>query len=251
MSDYLVTVDSPGLFSVLPSIANDGTLTFIPVADRNGIATVSVRVRDNGGTLNGGVDLSSTKSFIIIVGTAQTITLNASELGPHETAIRNGLLVVTAGGSTIRNVPAAELNKVTIVDNVGTKLFEVTLPATNLPGIVRFTGTGKRIELIAERSAIDLSDLTSDKLFGIEIIDLRAVGANSLAFRASEVSALNGLKTRRILMDRDDTLTALGSWRAQAGQLENGDWVQPFTNAGARIEVISVTPWQLTVWKCV
>ena len=244
MSDYLVTVDSPGLFSVLPSIANDGTLTFIPVADRNGIATVSVRVRDNGGTLNGGVDLSSTKSFIIIVGTAQTITLNASELGPHETAIRNGLLVVTAGGSTIRNVPAAELNKVTIVDNVGTKLFEVTLPATNLPGIVRFTGTGKRIELIAERSAIDLSDLTSDKLFGIEIIDLRAVGANSLAFRASEVSALNGLKTRRILMDRDDTLTALGSWRAQAGQLENGDWVQPFTNAGARIEVISVTPWQ-------
>lgn len=64
ISDYLVTVDSPGLFSVLPSIANDGTLTFTPVTDRNGIATVSVRVRDNGGTLNGGVDLSSAKTFI-------------------------------------------------------------------------------------------------------------------------------------------------------------------------------------------
>ncbi len=244
ISDYLVTVDSPGLFTVLPTIANDGTLTFTPATDRNGIATVSVRVRDNGGTLNGGVDLSSTKTFTIVVGSAQIITLNASELGPHEIAIRNGFLVVTAGGSTARSVPVADLTKVTTVDGVGTKLFEVTLPAINLPGMVRFTGTGKPIELIAERTAIDLSILTSDKLFGIELVDLRAVGPNSLAFRASDVSALNGPKTLRILMDREDTLSAPGNWRAQSGGMENGVWVQPFTNAGARIEVISATPWQ-------
>ena len=239
-----MTVDSLGLFAVFPSIANDGTLTFTPVTDRNGIATVSVRVRDNGGTLNGGVDLSSTKTFTITVGTAQTIILNASELGPHEIAIRNGLLVVTAGGATIRSVSAADLTKVTTVDGVGTKLFEVTFPATHLPGMVRFTGTGKPIELIAEQAAIDLRVLTSDKLFGMELIDLRAVGANSFAFLASDVSALNGPKTLRILMDRTDTLGAAGSWRAQTGRLENGVWVQPFTNAGAKIEVISDTPWQ-------
>jgi hypothetical protein len=45
-------------------------------------------------------------------------------------------------------------------------------------------------------------------------------------------------------MDREDTLSVTENWSAQAGRLENGAWVQPFTNAGARIEVISATPWQ-------
>ncbi len=244
ISDFLVNVDSPGLFSVLPAISNDGTLTFTPAADRRGIATVSVRVRDNGGTINGGIDLSIAKTFTIIMGATQEITLNASELGPHEIAIRNGFLVVTAAGTTVRSVLAAEVTKVTTLDGVGTKLFEVNLPAINLPGMIRFTGTGKPIELIAEQVAIDLSVLTSDKLFGIELADLRAVGPNSMAFRSTDVGALNRSKTLRILMDSADTLSTLGSWVAQAGRLENGTWIQPFTNAGARIEVISATPWQ-------
>ncbi len=244
VSDYLVSVDSPGLFAVFPSISNDGILRFSPATDRNGIATVTVRVRDNGGTLNGGVDLSSSQNFSITVGTAQSLTLNATELGAHEIAIKNGQLVVTAGGATIRSVPVAELTKVTTIDSNGTKLFEVVLPASNLLGVVRFTGVGNPIELISVRSAVDLNILTSDKLFGIGLIDLRADGANSLAFQASNISALNGAKTLRILMDRLDSFSAPGNWRAQAGRLENGVWVQPFTNAGAKIEVISETPWQ-------
>ncbi len=244
VSDYLVSVDSPGLFAVLPSISNDGTLRFTPATDRNGIATVAVRVRDNGGTLNGGVDLSSSQNFSITVGTAQSLTLNATELGPHEIAIRNGLLVVTASGATIRSVPVAELTKVTTIDSSGAKLFEVVLPASNLLGMVRFTGVSNPIQLIAERSAIDLSILTSDKLFGIGLVDLRSVGANSLAFQASNINALNSSKTLRILMDHEDSLSAAGNWRAQTGRLENGTWVQPFTNAGAKIEVISETAWQ-------
>jgi len=244
VSDYLVTVDSPGLFTVLPFVSKDGTLTFTPATDRNGIATVSVRVRDNGGTLNGGVDLSSIKTFTITTGTAQTINLNTTEVGPHEIAIRNGFLVVTAGGATIRSVRAADLTKVTTVDSVGTKLFEVAFPAINLPGMVRFTGSGNPVELVKERPTTDLSLLTSDKLYGVEIVDLRAVGPNSLSFRASNIVTLNRLGSLRILMDREDTLSVTENWSAQAGRLENGAWVQPFTNAGARIEVISATPWQ-------
>ena len=86
--------------------------------------------------------------------------------------------------------------------------------------------------------------MTSDKLFGIGLVDLRAVGANSLAFQASNISSVNGSKTLRILMDRDDSLSAPGGWRPQTGRLENSVWVQPFTNTVAKIEVISETPWQ-------
>ncbi|MCM2373704.1 Ig-like domain-containing protein, partial [Aporhodopirellula aestuarii] len=67
VSDYIITVDAPGIFSVFPDIDNNGTLTFTPATDRTGVATVSVRVRDTGGQANGGIDLSAAQSFTIAV----------------------------------------------------------------------------------------------------------------------------------------------------------------------------------------
>jgi VCBS repeat-containing protein len=55
------------LFSVQPSIAADGTLTFTPNGG-TGTATVTVTIRDDGGTANGGVNTSAPQTF--------TITLN-------------------------------------------------------------------------------------------------------------------------------------------------------------------------------
>ncbi len=64
---FTVSVTSGGaLFSVLPSIDASGNLTFTPAANANGTATVSVTLRDSGGTANGGVD-SSTQTFTIII----------------------------------------------------------------------------------------------------------------------------------------------------------------------------------------
>ncbi|WP_232530000.1 Ig-like domain-containing protein [Rosistilla oblonga] len=67
VSDYIVTVDTPGIFAVLPDISNAGVLTFTPATDRTGLATVSVQVRDNGGQANGGNDLSAVQTFTIAV----------------------------------------------------------------------------------------------------------------------------------------------------------------------------------------
>ncbi|HBJ38596.1 MAG TPA: hypothetical protein DDZ51_28375, partial [Planctomycetaceae bacterium] len=67
VSDYIVTVDAPGIFAVLPDISNAGTLTFTPAIDRTGVATVSVQVRDSGGRVNGGDDLSAVTTFTITV----------------------------------------------------------------------------------------------------------------------------------------------------------------------------------------
>ncbi len=67
VSDYIVTVDRPEIFAVLPDITNVGLLTFAPVFDRSGTAVVSVRVRDSGGRANGGNDLSPAQTFTIVV----------------------------------------------------------------------------------------------------------------------------------------------------------------------------------------
>ena len=46
---FSVSNDNNALFSEQPAIAADGTLTYTPAADANGVATVTVSLSDNGG----------------------------------------------------------------------------------------------------------------------------------------------------------------------------------------------------------
>ena len=68
-----MTNNNNPLFSVQPAVSADGTLTYTP-AGSTGVATVSVRIHDNGGTANGGSDLSAVQTF--------TITITADTTGP-------------------------------------------------------------------------------------------------------------------------------------------------------------------------
>ncbi len=63
---FTVTNDDPGLFAVQPGIAPDGTLTYWG-SGLPGSATVTVVMRDSGGTANGGVDVSSAQTFTILI----------------------------------------------------------------------------------------------------------------------------------------------------------------------------------------
>jgi uncharacterized delta-60 repeat protein len=62
---FEVTNDNNGLFSTQPTVASNGTLSFVQAAGAAGTAIVTVRARDNGGTANGGVDLSPPQTFTI------------------------------------------------------------------------------------------------------------------------------------------------------------------------------------------
>src|SRR5207249_2917224 len=64
---FTSTNDNNALFSAQPSVAADGTLTFTPVANANGTATVTITAHDDGGTANGGVDTSAAQTFTITV----------------------------------------------------------------------------------------------------------------------------------------------------------------------------------------
>ena len=59
--------DNPSLFASAPTLSSSGTLNFSPATDANGAATISVRLHDNGGTSNGGLDTSTVSSFTITV----------------------------------------------------------------------------------------------------------------------------------------------------------------------------------------
>jgi subtilisin-like proprotein convertase family protein len=66
--NFQITANSnPGLFSAAPAVSPTGTLTFTPAANVNGTAAITLVLRDNGGTLNGGMDTSAPQTFNIHV----------------------------------------------------------------------------------------------------------------------------------------------------------------------------------------
>lgn len=57
--------DNPELFAVAPAVFSNGALTFTPVLGASGTAIIEFRAFDDGGTANGGVDVSATETFTI------------------------------------------------------------------------------------------------------------------------------------------------------------------------------------------
>ena len=73
--DFIVTNNNNGLFAVQPAISGVGTLSFTPAATASGIATVSVKLHDNGGSVGGGADTSAAQLFTITVSDTQPPTI--------------------------------------------------------------------------------------------------------------------------------------------------------------------------------
>jgi len=96
---FMTTNNNAGLFSVQPSVAVDGTLSFTPASNVSGKATVSVRLHDSGGIAAGGVDTSGTQTFTITVTPVNDPpTLNA--IANVSVNMNSGLRVVALGGIT-------------------------------------------------------------------------------------------------------------------------------------------------------
>lgn len=64
---FICSNSNSALFSIQPTLAPDGTLTFQPRKGQRGTAHVQVTLRDNGGTSNDGQDQSQPKTFAIQV----------------------------------------------------------------------------------------------------------------------------------------------------------------------------------------
>ncbi|MEM7705948.1 MAG: Ig-like domain-containing protein [Pseudomonadota bacterium] len=60
-------ISNPGLFSVLPTIGTLGNLVYDTKQDVSGVSTFDVRVVDNGGIADGGVDVSGFQTFTVTV----------------------------------------------------------------------------------------------------------------------------------------------------------------------------------------
>ncbi|WP_254508842.1 beta strand repeat-containing protein [Anatilimnocola floriformis] len=92
---------NPAIFSVAPSIAANGTLTFTPAPGASGTSTITIVAQDNGGTANGGVELSIPQTFTITVQNDNPPTINpVNDVSVNENAGPQmvSLTGITAGG---------------------------------------------------------------------------------------------------------------------------------------------------------
>ena len=95
---FQVTNDNNALFSAQPAISPNGTLTFTPASHAHGVAEVTVTLKDNGSTANGGVDTSAPQVFKITVtgNTPPTVNLTRPAFNASFTAPANIVLEATA-----------------------------------------------------------------------------------------------------------------------------------------------------------
>ncbi len=92
----IVSNDKPSLFSVQPAIdPATGTLTYTVAPNIDGIAHLSVQLKDDGGTANGGVDVSGLQNF--------SITVNFVNEAPSFTPGGNVTVVENTGPAIISN----------------------------------------------------------------------------------------------------------------------------------------------------
>jgi VCBS repeat-containing protein len=120
---FTVTSDKPELFEELPAIDSSGTLTFKPKANANGVATLRVVAKDNGGTLSGGTDTSPEQTF--------TITITAVNDAPSFTKGANQTVAEDAGAQTV-NSWATNISKGPADEASQTVTFDVTSNNPNL-----------------------------------------------------------------------------------------------------------------------
>jgi hypothetical protein len=136
---FSVTSNDAALFSAQPAVAPNGTLSYTPVPDGNGVATVTVTAHDDGGTANGGVDTSAPQTFSITVDPVNDPP--SFTAGPDQTSVSLlGAQTVPGWATNISAGPANESSQTLTfqVSNDNAALFSVQ-PAVAPDGTLTYT----------------------------------------------------------------------------------------------------------------
>lgn len=126
----LVTVSMNNAVSRFNAMARTATLTYTQVAGTtaNGTATITVRVMDNGGTANGGVNFV-TQSFTVTVNAAPSFTLTG--MGLNTTTAPASLTVTEDSGA----------NTAIVISNISPAFPGIRLSSSEMNQTVSLTAT--------------------------------------------------------------------------------------------------------------
>lgn len=136
---FTVTTNNDALFSVLPAVSSNGTLTYTPAPNANGTVTVTVTAVDDGGIANGGVNASAPQTFTIDITPVNDAP--SFLVGPNQFVLEGaGPQSVFPWATAISPGPADEAGQTLsfLVTTSNDALFNV-LPAIALDGTLTYT----------------------------------------------------------------------------------------------------------------
>jgi VCBS repeat-containing protein len=137
---FLVTANTnAALFAAGPAVDATGKLTYTPAANANGTATITLVLKDSGGTANGGVDTSAPRTFVIsvtAVNDAPSFTKGANQTVNQD----SGAQTVVGWATAISAGPPDESGQTLnfLVSASNTALFSVQ-PALSSVGTLTYT----------------------------------------------------------------------------------------------------------------
>ncbi|MEM9531583.1 MAG: Ig-like domain-containing protein [Pseudomonadota bacterium] len=132
-------ISNPGLFSVLPTIGTLGNLVYNPAPDVSGTSTFDVRVVDNGGIANGGVDVSGFQTFTININPVNDAPNLIAE-NPPPVAEGSGAQSVSNWATLVAGAPDESGQQLTIaVSEIENPDLFAVVPAVDQSGELTYT----------------------------------------------------------------------------------------------------------------
>jgi hypothetical protein len=137
---FQVTNDNNAIFTVQPAInVATGTLTYTPAPGLGGFATVTVTLRDNGGTAFGGQDTSVPYIFTIEIGTPNLPPVNTVPAGP---LVTNEDVSINITGVSVADPDLGANNLSMVLSAINGRLtLNTAVPGGLLPGDITNNGT--------------------------------------------------------------------------------------------------------------
>ena len=175
---FQVSNDNSALFSAQPAIGSDGTLTFTPAAHANGSATVTVALKDGGGTANGGADTSA----------AQTFTINVTSVNDTPAVAAPASLSVnedtnlSVSGISVDDVETGEIAVLLTVANG-------TLTVALADGVVISSGSNESASVTLTGQESALNSVLATVIYRGSV---NFSGTETLSVKATDASAATG-----------------------------------------------------------
>jgi hypothetical protein len=164
---FEVTTDNDAMFSALPTIdPTTGTLTYTSAPNANGTATVTVKLHDNGGTANGGVDTSAGQTFTIFVAPVNDAPVVDTSFTPLLPAIKLPIKKGTFPAGGLVSTLTAHVSDVDFGDPKGIAITSVETAA----GTWQYTLDGTNWQAIPTVDAANALLLPADGLAQVRLL---------------------------------------------------------------------------------
>ena len=233
-SNFLVTTNNDSLFVTKPAInATTGILTYTPAPNANGTATVTVKLKDNGGTARGGVDTSASKTFLITVTPVndgptitaiKDVTIDEDKAtsaiafkvdDPEDKLVNLNVVTITATSSNTDLVPNLPAN-IVFGGSVGSRTIKL-VPLANQFGMTTITVT-----------ATDSSGATTEETFVLTVRPINdAPRVVPATFQLLEFTANNASVGTVAVVDPEGH--AISSFAITGGNVGNAFKIDPVT----------------------